>query len=351
MKDLFKNENFKLIVLLASVAVILTSILLIAFFIGNKNNQKRNEYNNTTNALIDKSMKGFIETKLDTSNIKYNIYEKYEFVYGSVNEQSITTNEEEMEFTYDLVLVNGKLTFKERYFDYNKNAFISTNKTYNLEVDNEIKEFFVSFSRDKKNYAIVALDSKGIIYYYVNNNSEVSINDILENFKRYKAISTVKRIGYYTLNNSVDKEAGYELIYVDKDNNVRRLNSKNDFFYKDLYYTYLENNGEYIIINEDGRMHMFNDTSFLNINGNAVYYAGSFNKDNYIYIIGKDLYLYKIDITTKQITRENNKINRMGYHIITDESGHDINKRNIKFIFEDNKELVIENTTNLNILF
>ena len=240
-KEILRNENFKLLVLLFSVSIILVSIVLIAFFISNKNNKKQEEYNYTTSKLIDKSLKGFTEVAIDTNNIKYNIYDKYEFVYGGLSESSINTNEDEMEFVYDLSVEDGKLIFKERYYDYNKSAYISTNKKYELALENKITEYFVSFESNKNNYAIVVLDSTGTIYYYVNSNTEPSINDILENFKRYKAISKVKRIGYYTLNNTPNKEAGYELIYIDKDNNVRRLNNKNDYFYKDLYYTYIAN--------------------------------------------------------------------------------------------------------------
>ena len=351
-KDIFKNENFKLLVLLFSVSIILVSIVLIAFFISNKNNKKHEEYNYTTSKLIDKSLKGYTEVPIDINNIKYNIYDKYEFVYGGSSESSITTNEDEMEFVYDLSIEEGKLVFKERYYDYNKSAYISTNKKYDLALENKILEYFVCYESNKNNYAIVVLDSTGTIYYYVNSNTEPSINDILENFKRYKAISKVKRIGYYTLNNTPNKEAGYELIYIDKDNNVRKLNNKNDYFYKDLYYTYISNNDLSIIIEENGKMHYYNDTSIISDNGNSIIYAGSFIKNNDIYIISKDKYLYKINSKQLSLNKvKNNKISRMGYHIIANETDHDSGRKNVKFIFDNGEELVIDNTTNLNLLF
>lgn len=254
-------------------------------------------------------------------------------------------------YMYDLSLDNGILIFKEHkivWLDDGNSKLVSTNKKYEFKTTKQITNYVLGTTCDAFTYEITLVDEEGTVYNYVNNQEQYSddITSLINSIKKVKTISPAKKIGYYGLNNSPNVTCnGYQMIYVDKNNNIRYLNNK--LFFNDAYYRFIGADfNDVVYILNDGTMvfdYYADKYAKLRNKDEIIKYRGSFytmddktNKED-LYIIGTDLYLYKIpslssesSVLLKRVSEE--KIKNIGTQ----------SQKNSDGFVTDEKRLIVE---------
>lgn len=345
-------ENKRIIVIISSCAVLVVALLLLVFInIKPKEDEKvEPDVSTTTAPQPDKTFRGYKTKDLnDDDNISLDIEKYYEFVFSSTDSNDINNEYKGKVYNYTISLEDGELIFRESIEKDSLNGYQETGMTYQFRADSKISSFIVARSNEPYKYAIIVLDEKNNIYVYENDEKEKMITKIISNIKKIKTISSVKRVGYYNYSNIPSmKNYGYEIIYEDKNNNIRYITDKNPLFYDDSYYRYLgiDSGSEHVYVLKDGKMRFSSKEQTLNDGNNHIFYRGSFytydDKESVedLYIIGKDCHLYVIsDLSPASLPILNKvsveKIKRIGTQVMRDDNNFATSYQRILVEFED----------------
>ncbi len=349
MKDKKKIVEFIIVVIFV---IIIIGLIIFNFLTDKKENTKKEEAKPQTSALIDKTFRGYQAEKLDFSkDITYDYKSRYEFKYGDTsNKEIFIQTKQDTLYCYTVYLENGTLLFKESLYSASLNGYESTNKVYEFTDSNNIISFAIGYENDMLAYTIVALDKDSNVYMYKTSGND-SITSLISKIKKKKTISKATKIGFYLMNNDPFFESqGSEAIYVDKNNNIRYLDSKNSLFFDTAYYRYIgeDNYDQVVYVLKDGLMKYSTGTTnrYLNTGKTNIKYRGSFYKVNEetmrenIYIISTDGYLYtikEINAKSKVILKKTSesRIKKIGYQYIRGADGYATNERNVLIQFED----------------
>lgn len=363
------KDKKKVIEFIAIIIFVVLIIGLVIFNFLNEDEKARNEENTKpqTSALIDKTFKGYQVDELNyDKDITYDYKSRYEFKYGDTsNKEIFIQTKQDKLYCYTITLEQGVLLFKETLYNPSLKGYESTNKVYEFTETSNIISFAVGYENDKLAYTILALDKDSNVYMY-KADGNASISTLISKIKKKKTISKAIKIGFYTMNNEPFFESlGYEAIYVDKDNNIRYLNSKNSLFFDTAYYKYIgsDNYDQVVYVLKDGLMKYATGTTnrYLNTGELNIKYRGSFYKvdeetmQENIYIISTDGYLYTIkEVNSKskvilEKTREE-KIKKIGYQYIRGNNGYATNERNVLIQFSDTTIMKFDNVSGYELL-
>lgn len=371
LKEILSDERKKtFLVLLVVTLLLFIAFLVLIIVLNNKKPKNENKVPDITNtSKIKDIFKGYETTEYNFSEnpskkVNYDYKSRHEFIYANGEDRkTIYTNYKNKELYYELTLIDGLIVFSEQKYNNNLNAYEFTVKNYRFQGQNKITDYLVVSTCEDDTYSIIAKDAKNNLYVFNTPEQEFDINYIINNIKKTKVISNVKKVGYYTYNNYPHRECNeYDLVYLDSYDNVRYVAGKNALFFDDVYYRYIGYglNGNYVYVLKDGLMQFETDnTKKLNDGEHNIIYMGSFYtlNDDYetLYIIGTNGYMYKLDnfsLNSKGTLEKINKtrIKKIGFRTEKDASNYAKDTSTVMIEFEDNQVIEINSTHEFELL-
>lgn len=365
IKNFFSDDRKRMGFILITVFILLLSIIIIAllFTKGKDDNDKKTTSSATTltKDIGELNFRGYdvVELKKD-DNYSLDLLSRHNIIYSSNKTDEITTCVDDLDLYYEVKLNNGVLEFKEYKYDESVKGKVHTGTIVQFKLEKKIKNFIIGHNCSDIEYTILVSDEGNNLYAYENNvESNLNIKEITKNIKKVKTISSPSKIGYYDGNNdpSFGSNCSYaKMVYLDKTNNIRTLDSKNTLFINTIFYRYIgnDNNGEVIYVLKDKTMKLSNKEGILKHNNQNVLYRGSFYTDDGIYIIDSQNYLYKINAidegTSTNLTPiKNNPIKRIGSRSVS-ENSYATDKTSVIIEFASDEIMTIDTSYEYEIL-
>lgn len=354
IKRFFDDDKKRSIFILVVVVILLIGALIAAYYytVYNVKEEKKPQTTTVSMRTTNSLFRGYKVSEMNDNSYNLDLESKHEIVYSTNKKTPISTCVDDLELIYEVSLKDGTIEFNELRNDEILGGQVYTNNKYYLKLDKKITNFVVGYNCTSFEYNILVLDESNNIYQYENTHeSNMSMKDIVNSFKKVKTISTPKKIGYYNYNNEAFLEcAQSKMVYLDKSDNIRLLDNKNTLFFETVYYRYLgnEENGDVVYVFKDKLMKFSNIDEYINNGTSNVLYKGSFHDDKNLFIISSDNYLYKVSLTEEfsnpVITPiENSKIKRIGSRIVG-ENDFVTNKNSIIIEFENGNNVKFDVT-------
>lgn len=349
----YVNVNKNLIITFLIVVCLLVGMIFIILDM-REEKKKLPDIKHTQETIEKDVFKGFKKINLNLDKtVKYDLESTHKFVYSNNSGDIVALNNNQL-YTYEIKLVEGILELAEQEMTKKDDNYYSleyTGNKYEIKLANEIVDYLVARTCDEAGYALYIRDKMGNVYLYVSDGELLDITDVIKSVSKVRTISKASKIGYYNLNNTPYITCnGYELIYVDKDDNIRYVED-NKLFFASAYYKFIgaDYSDQLVYVLKDGRMKysVGNINKYLKDNDEDIFYRGSFytktDETEDLYIISSKGYLYKItdmDFESRyNIERvSDERISLIGTQIMVDknEFGTDYLKVKIQF---DNKEI------------
>ena len=321
----------------------------------------------TTTQKNAELFKGYRRYDLTDDDPLYDVEKMYEFTYADSSKKSFSLSNSSGEFVYEVSRESGTLTFSEQQYkdDADLLSLEYTGNVYTSDISHDITDFLIAQECDTPNFSLYMIDKNNRVYGYEYYGDTLEITEFIAEIRRYNTISSVKEIGYYTLNNtpSVTCSGGVP-IYVDSSNNVRYLSGKNELFFADAYFKFIgaDYRDQLVYVLNDGTMQFAvgNTDSKLYDGNNHIKYRGSFyslndDESENLYILGTDNYLYEIVNLSEESgvllnKVRDKKVTSIGSQIITSSDDFATDQYRVIVLFEDDESINFSQVYNFEVL-